>query len=92
MTHTLFRHPFTMVVSGSTGSGKTVWVMRLISNLNSVIENGESAGEPAIDTILYCYGALNSNVMELKSRESRPEGKETIKILTYCGVPNEEII
>ena len=92
MTHTLFRHPFTMVVSGSTGSGKTVWVMRLISNLNSMIENGEHAVEPAIDTILYCYGALNSNVMELKSRESLAEGKEAIKIITYSGVPNEEII
>ena len=92
MTDTVFRHPFTMIVSGSTGSGKTVWVMRLISNLNSVIENGENSGALAIDTILYCYGALNSNVMELKRRESLTAGKASIKILTYSGVPNEELI
>ena len=92
MAHTIFLHPFTMVVSGSTGSGKTVCVMRLIANLNSMIENGENPKEQAIDTLLYCYGALNSNVMELKRRESLPEGKEGIKIITYSGVPNEELI
>ena len=92
MPHTLFRHPFTMVVSGSTGSGKTVWVMRLIANINSVIENGENSEERAIDTLQYCYGALNSNVMELKRRESLTEGKESIKILTHSSVPDEELI
>ena len=92
MTQAIFRHPFTMVVSGSTGSGKTVWVMRLISHLNSVIENGENEGERAIETLLYCYGALNSNVMELKRRESIADGKNDVKILTHSGVPAEEQI
>ena len=92
MTHTVFRHPFTMVVSGSTGSGKTVWVMRLIANINSVIENGENSDDRAIDTLLYCYGALNSNVMELKRRESLTVGKEAIKIITHSSVPDEELI
>ena len=66
MTQAIFLHPFTMVVSGSTGSGKTVWVMRLIASLNFMIENGENPKGRAIDTLLYCYCALNSNVMELK--------------------------
>lgn len=56
MTHALFRHPFTMVVSGSTGSGKTVWVMRLIKHLNALIENSDGR-DRAITSLLYCYGA-----------------------------------
>lgn len=38
----IFHHPFTMVVSGSTGSGKTEWVMRLIRHLNTLIDKGDS--------------------------------------------------
>ena len=97
MTSTVFRHPFTMIVSGSTGSGKTVWVMQLINNLNNVVENEERGGD--IASILYCYGALNENVMELKRRETssasltlesskKKEGR--IKIITNNGLPTEE--
>ena len=99
MTSTVFRHPFTMVVSGSTGSGKTVWVMQLIDNLNNVVENGEGGGD--IASIFYCYGALNDNVMELKRRETssatltsalegNKEKEDRIKIITHNGLPTEE--
>ena len=92
MTHALFRHPFTMVVSGSTGSGKTVWVMRLIKHLNALIENSDGR-DRAITSLLYCYGALNENVMELKSKEELINQKAgDIRIITYSGVPNEELI
>ena len=103
MTAKQFRHPFTMVVSGSTGSGKTVWVMHLIDALNTVIENGEKEnGSAAISSIFYCYGALNANVMELKRREttqmSTEAGKDAedsgsrIRIITHNGLPSEERI
>ena len=90
MTSTVFRHPFTMVVSGSTGSGKTVWVLQLIENLSTLIENGEGGGD--ISSIFYCYGALNDNVMELKRRETSSSNPDGIKIITHSGLPNEERI
>ena len=33
-----FRHPLTSVVSGSTGSDKMEYVMRLVDNVDSMIE------------------------------------------------------
>ena len=87
---TVFRHPFTMVVSGSTGSGKTVWVMQLINNMKSIIENDEEGGD--IASIFYCYGALNDNVMELKRRETSSSNNGSVKIITHSGLPSEERI
>ena len=43
------RHPFTMLIAGPTGSGKTVWVQRLL-------ENPENCSDPAPTSITYCYG------------------------------------
>ena len=33
-----FRHPFTSVVLGSTGSDKMEFVMRLVGNVDAIIE------------------------------------------------------
>jgi len=33
-----FKHPFTAVCCGSTGSGKTLFVLRLIDNVDTMIE------------------------------------------------------
>jgi len=46
-------HPFTAVVSGPTGCGKTAWVMRLIGNVNEKIE-------PVPARIWYYYGEHQS--------------------------------
>jgi hypothetical protein len=32
------RHPFTMLISGPTGSGKTLWVKKLIDNINYICD------------------------------------------------------
>ena len=42
-------HPFTAIVSGPTGCGKTAWVLRLINNIREMIE-------PLPSRIWYCYG------------------------------------
>lgn len=55
----MFNHPFTMVLSGSTGSGKTEWLMKFIKYLNQLVQ-------PSIRAILYCYGELNSNILLLQ--------------------------
>ena len=43
------RHPFTALVAGPTGSGKTRYVFKLIENADSMIE-------PPPHRIVYCYG------------------------------------
>jgi len=42
-------HPFTAVVAGPTGSGKSKWVLRLIDHANEIIELPPTR-------IWYCYG------------------------------------
>jgi len=44
-----FKHPFTSIVSGPTGSGKTNFVMRLIDNVDTMIE-------PPPNKIVYYFG------------------------------------
>jgi hypothetical protein len=41
-------HPFTMLVTGPTQSGKTVFVLKILSDVNRIIS-------PAPERILYCY-------------------------------------
>jgi len=45
----LLRHPFTAVVAGPTGCGKTAWILRLIDNVREKIE-------PVPTRIWYYYG------------------------------------
>jgi len=42
-------HPFTAVVAGPTGCGKTKWVLHLVDNAREMIR-------PPPDRIWYCYG------------------------------------
>ena len=46
-------HPFTSIVSGPTGCGKTRWIFRLIENADKMIN-------PSPAKILYCYGEYQS--------------------------------
>jgi hypothetical protein len=70
----VFNHPFTMIVSGATSSGKSMWVKKLIHHRDVLIE-------PKIASVLYCYGIMNPLLMELK----KSEGVDLNK-----GFPNEE--
>lgn len=80
--HVQFRHPFTMTVSGSTGSGKSEWIMRLLRHLNTMISGGP------VGRVLYAYGELNGNVLKLQ-REGRVGN---VPITVHNGVPTEEQI
>ena len=46
-------HPFTAVVAGLTGSGKSEWVLRLIDHANEIIE-------PPPSRVWYCYGEFQA--------------------------------
>ena len=49
MTYHTWIAPFTCVISGPTGSGKSVFVQRLLKHIKTVVS-------PAPERILYCYG------------------------------------
>jgi hypothetical protein len=55
----VFKAPFTCIVSGSTSSGKTHWVHRLIEHRRTMIE-------PPPERVLYCYGELTEHVLDLR--------------------------
>lgn len=44
----IFRHPFTCILAGPTGAGKTVLLQQILENQNEIIDK-----EP--DKIVYCY-------------------------------------
>ena len=43
------QHPFTSIVSGSTGSGKTQFTIKLVKHASQIIS-------PPPDEIVWCYG------------------------------------
>ena len=57
----MFKSPFTMVLSGATGSGKTQWLMKLLEYHKELIE-------PPPKKILYCYGEMNNAILNLMSK------------------------
>ena len=44
----IFRHPFTCIIAGPTGAGKTVLLKKILENKNYIIDT-----KP--DKIVYCY-------------------------------------
>ena len=43
-----FTQPFNIVISGSSNTGKSEWVLKLIENASTMIS-------PPVDLIIYCY-------------------------------------
>ena len=60
MYRIFLRHPFTMIVAGPTGCGKTDWIKRLIARSKIAIE-------PQISRIIYFYGEWQKAFDEMKN-------------------------
>src|SRR4051812_3523061 len=58
---TQFEAPFTLILTGATGSGKTQWLMRFLHHANELIT-------PPPTEILYCYGEVNASVLGLRQQ------------------------
>ena len=58
-TYTQFCHPFTALVAGPTGSGKTEFIIQLISNKNKCIK-------PTPNKVFYCYSLWQERFNDLK--------------------------
>ena len=59
-----FKHPFSMVVSGPSGSGKSVWTKKLL--LSSLIQ-------PSPERIIWCYGQWQPLYDNIRKRIPRIE-------------------
>jgi hypothetical protein len=55
----MFQSPFTSIISGATGTGKSQWIIKLIKNANEMTD-------PPPQHILYCYSEINSDIINLK--------------------------
>ena len=63
-TNVTFKHPFSMVVSGPSGSGKSVWTKKLL--LSSLIQ-------PSPERIIWCYGQWQPLYDNIRKRIPRIE-------------------
>jgi len=54
-----FISPFTAIIAGGTGTGKTKWLINFIDKLDNFTEP---------KSILYCYSEINKDIMSLKSK------------------------
>ena len=63
-TNMTFKHPFSMVVSGPSGSGKSVWTKKLL--LSSLIQ-------PSPERIIWCFGQWQPHYDNLRKKIPRIE-------------------
>ena len=54
-----WKHPFTCVIAGPTGSGKTVWVSRFLDRVSSLMT-------PIPEEIVWCYGEWQPGYRKMK--------------------------
>jgi len=62
-----FKHPFTCIVSGPTQCGKTTFILKLISDAQTIIE-------PPPERIVYCYGEYQHAFDTVRNRVDFHEG------------------
>ena len=81
------KHPFTALVAGPTGSGKTRFVFKLIENARTMIE-------PPPRRVVYCYGEyqeLFKKYPDVEFREGLPnledfDGSRPVLLLSLIHI------
>ena len=72
----MIQSPFTLILSGATGSGITQWLLKFLNHNHMIID-------PPPVQILYCYGEVNKSVLELRQHQKE------MGLEVYHGVPDE---
>ena len=66
-----WQHPFTCLVAGPTGSGKTRWVMNFINNISEMMQ-------PSASRIIYSYGDRQPSYKTLPTGVELQDGMSNI--------------
>ena len=66
-----WQHPFTCLVAGPTGSGKTRWVMNFINNISEMMQ-------PSASRIIYSYGEWQPSYKTLPTGVELQDGMSNI--------------
>jgi len=82
-----FKHPFTMMVSGCTSSGKSVWTCSLVENLSKMVC-------PVPNQVLWCYSEYQDLYDQLEKMPyvSLHEGLPDLQYLTETKNKSKLII
>lgn len=76
-----WKHPWTSLVCGPTGCGKTVFVRKFLTNLTAM-------SDAEFDRIIFYYGDnLDSDTVELLKNSHRDPASGNIKIEFHEGLP-----
>ena len=62
-----WKHPFTSIIAGPTGCGKTQFVITFLNNLNEMID-------PVPEKIIYSYGEWQKDFLKLSNDVELVEG------------------
>ncbi|GFO22472.1 AAA ATPase domain [Plakobranchus ocellatus] len=62
-----WKHPFTCMVSGATGSGKTYFVKTLLQYLSSMVT-------PVPEEVIWCYGVWQTSYRDVSHKVTFREG------------------
>jgi len=74
-----FRHPVSICLSGTTGSGKTTWIYKFLQNLKDMFESGIYPKE-----VVYCYGVYQPIFDKMKN--------EFDFISFHKGLPSRQLL
>lgn len=58
-SETRFRHPFTMIVAGSTSSGKSEWIIKFLQNRDTLCT-------VKFEKVVYACGKYSSRIFDLQ--------------------------
>jgi hypothetical protein len=67
-----WQHPFTSVISGPTGAGKTVFVKKFIENIKEMVT-------PTPEEVVWCYGEWQDGYQQLSNSVVFVEGLPSVE-------------
>lgn len=76
-----FQTPFTLLLAGSSSSGKTTWVLKFVKHRNVLLNN-------KVNKVVYFYQSwqslFNKYLNDIEFREGVPTSEEFIEITSNC--------
>jgi len=83
--NTVFHAPFTMIVSGPSGVGKSFFMARLMDYRDQMISKH-------VDEIIWSYGVKTDVLDSLKDRWETKDGERSTKVKLMKGLPDISVL